>query len=36
MVLTTGLTTTRRMATMLTYTVRPKPQCAYQYDRDQH
>ena len=34
MVLTTGLTATRGVATMLTYAVRRTPQCAYQYDRD--
>ena len=36
MVLTTGLTTTRRMATMLTYTVTRSRQHTHQYDHDQH
>ena len=36
MVLTTGLTTTRRMATMLTYTVRRSRQGTHQYDRGRH
>ena len=36
MVLTTGLTTTRRMATMLTYTVTRSRLNTHRYDRDQH
>ena len=35
MVLTTGLTATRGVATMLTYAVRRTPQGTYQYDHGQ-